>query len=139
MKSLRLTLAGSAGLLALLLAGCATNVNTVERAQSQATPNMIADKRIITDNTRAGRFRVDSLNQATVSGSLLKVQATITNLKNSVQTLKYKFEWISEDGMAVESPNEAWKVIHFQGRETKNVSTVAISPRAVDFRLKLQE
>ena len=103
----RLRVTGSlfvAGLV-LLLTGC-TNVNTYERAQSQATPNYVADKRVITDNTLAGTFRVVSINQGTVSGNLLKIQATVENLKSSLRTLNYKFEWVDADGMAVDSPNE---------------------------------
>ena len=45
-------------LLCALLSGCATNVNTYERAESQASPNYVADKRVITDNSLAGTFRV---------------------------------------------------------------------------------
>lgn len=136
----RFTAPLGAALLALaLLSGCATNINTVERAQPQATPNYVADKRVVTDNTLAGTFRVLSVNQATVSGNLLKVQATIENLKSSVRTLNYKFEWVDQDGMAVGSPNETWKTIRLQGRETTTISTVAVSPRAVDFTLKLRE
>jgi len=127
----------AAGLL-LALTGC-ENVNTYERAEAQATPNYVADKRVITDNTLAGTFRVVSLNQATVSGNLLKVQATVENLKSSVRTLNYKFEWVDQDGMAVSSPNETWKAVRLQGRETTTISTVAVSPRAVDFRLKFRE
>ncbi len=136
----RLRVTGSlfvAGLV-LLLTGC-TNVNTYERAQSQATPNYVADKRVITDNTLAGTFRVVSINQGTVSGNLLKIQATVENLKSSLRTLNYKFEWVDAEGMAVDSPNETWKAIQFQGRETQTISTVAITPRAVDFRLKFRE
>jgi uncharacterized protein YcfL len=125
--------------LALLLTGCATNVNTYERAESLAAPSYVADKRVITDNTLAGTFRVVSINQATVSGNLLKVQATVENLKNKLRTLNYKFEWVDESGMAVDSPNETWKAIQLQGRETQTISTVAVSPRAVDFRLKFRE
>lgn len=124
---------------ALLFTGCATNVNTYERAHSQAAPSFVADKRVITDNTLAGTFRVTSINEATVSGNLLKIQATIENLKSNIRTLNYKFEWIDISGMAVDSPNEVWKTIHLQGRETQTISTVAITPRAVDFRLKFRE
>ena len=123
----------------LLFTGCGTTVNTVERAQSQATPDMVADKRVITDNTLAGMVRVVSINQATVSGNLLKIQATIENRKNASRTLNYKFEWIDQNGMAVDSPNETWKQIRLQPRETTTISTVAITPRAVDFTLKLKE
>lgn len=123
----------------LLLAGCGTTVNTVQRAESLAAPSLVADKRVITDNTLAGMVRVVSINQATVSGNLLKIQATIENMKNSTKTLNYKFEWVDENGMAVDSPNETWKQIRIQPRETTTISTVAITPRAVDFTLKLKE
>lgn len=142
MKSLRfISLRGPAAIALMaigLLAGC-TNVNTYERAESLSTPNYVADKRVITDNTLAGTFRVVSINQATVSGNLLKVQATVENLKSKLRTLNYKFEWIDESGMAVGSPNEGWKTIQLQGRETTTISTVAVTPRAVDFRLKFRE
>ena len=134
-----ITRGGLLAALGLLFAGCATNVNTVERAQSQATPSYIADKRVITDNTLANTFRVVAINQTTVSGNLLKLQATVENLRNSTKTLNYKFEWIDKDGMAIDSPNETWKTMLFEGRETKTISTVAINPRAVDFTLKLRE
>jgi uncharacterized protein YcfL len=127
-----------AGIL-LLLAGCASNVNSYERAESQATPNIIADKRVITDNTLAGTVRVVSINQSTVSGNLLKVQATVENLRNSQRRVNYKFEWIDQDGMALDSANETWKTLPLQGRETTTISTVAVSPRAVDFKLKFRE
>jgi Predicted periplasmic lipoprotein len=123
----------------LLLAGCGTTVNTVSRADSLASPSMVADRRVITDNSLAGMVRVVSVNQATVSGNLLKIQATIENLKRSTKTLNYKFEWVDENGMAIDSPNETWKQIRLQPRETTTISTVAITPRAVDFNLKLKE
>lgn len=138
-SSLRLAGAGLLASLMLLAAGCATNVNTYERAESQATPNYVADKRVITDNTLAGTFRVVAINQTTVSGNLLKVQATVENLRNKTRTLNYKFEWVDQDGMAVASPNETWKSLLLQGRETQTISTVAVSPRAVDFVLKFRE
>jgi uncharacterized protein YcfL len=123
----------------LFASGCASNVNSYERAESQAAPNVIADKRVITDNTLAGTVRVVSINQGTVSGNLLKIQATVENLRNSTRAVNYKFEWIGEDGMALDSANETWKTLTLQGRETTTISTVAVSPRAVDFRLKFRE
>ena len=124
----------------LFVAGCSnTNVNTYERAESKATPSYVADKRVITDQTLEGTIRVVSINQATVSGNLLKIQATVENLRNSVRTVNYKFEWIAQDGMAIDSPNETWKTLMLQGRETTTISTVAVSPRAVDFKLKFRE
>jgi len=125
--------------LALYFAGCASNVNTFERAESLAEHNHVVDQRVVTDRTLARTFHVVSINQDSVSGNLLRVQATVANLKNRVRTLNYKFEWIDNAGMAIDSPNETWKSIRFQGRETRAITTVAVSPRAVDFRLKFRE
>jgi hypothetical protein len=41
--------------------------------------------------------------------------------------------------MAVNSANETWKSLPLQGRETTTISTVAVSPKAVDFKLKFRE
>ena len=124
--------------LALLFGGC-QNVNTYENAESRATPTYVADKRVVTDNTLAGTVRVVSINQATVSGNLLKIQATVENLKSSVRTVNYKFEWTDQDGMATNGIVQSWQPLVFAGRETLTVSSVAISPKAVDFKLKLVE
>ena len=133
-------LVASAALVVLLaLSGCATNVNTVGRAQPQATPDMVSDKRIVTDNTLARLIRVVSVNQTTVSTNLLKIQVTLENLKNNPRTIRYKFEWIDQAGMAVNSATESWKTLLLQGRETTTISTVALNPRAVDFVLKFSE
>ena len=135
-------LSRTGGLLALaglLVAGCASNVNTVERAQPEAKPHYVSDKRVITDNTLAGTIGVVAITQTTVSGNLLKLQATVENLKNSTRTLNYKFEWVDRDGMTLSSPTDTWKSIRLMGRETRTITAVATSPSAVDFTLKLRE
>lgn len=123
----------------LLALGCATNVNTVERANPQAKPDMIADKRIITDASLGGLIRIVSVNESIVSGNLKKVQVTLENVKNNTRRVSYKFEWIDQDGMATNSVVQSWQSLSFAGGETQMVSAVAISPKAVDFKLKLVE
>ena len=136
MKSIPV-LAALAGL--ALTSGCATNVNTVSRAQSEATPNMVADKRLITDASLAGLVRIIGVNESVVSGNLKKVQVTLENAKNNARAIDYKFEWIDQDGMASNAIIQSWQPLVFNGRETLMVSSTAISPKAVDFTLKLRE
>jgi uncharacterized protein YcfL len=124
---------------AALLSGCATNVNTVSRAQPQATPNLVADQRVITDQTLAGLVRIVSVNESVVSGNLKKVQVTLENLKSNPRMISYKFEWTADDGMAIDGPADTWKSLQLMGRETKSISTVSFTPKAVDFTLKIQE
>ena len=125
-------------LAALGLAGC-QNVNTVERAVPQATPHYVADKRVITDSTLAGSLGILNVNQVRVSTDLLKIQVQLENLKSSTMNFRYRVEWYDQDGMKIDSPTDLWKPITLQGRETSTISSVATSPRAVDFVVKFQE
>ena len=128
-----------AAALALLATGCATSVNTVSRAQPQANPDFVPDQRLITDSTLARKVGIVSVNQAKVSGDLLKIQVTLQNKSSKAQAFDYKFDWIASDGMELSSPTGGWKQIQLEGKEERAISATATSPRAVDFRLKLRE
>lgn len=125
--------------LALALGGCATSVNTVTRAQPEATPDFVNDKRVVTDQSLARKLTVVSVNQGKASGDLLKVQATLRNNSSKPQAFAYKFDFIADDGMELSSPTGGWKQIQLEGKEERSVAAIATSPRAVDFRLKLRE
>jgi uncharacterized protein YcfL len=126
-------------LASLSFVGCTTNVNTVERAVPNARPERIEDRRIVTDRSLARKLEIIELNESQVAGNLLKVQALLGNTTNRERTFAYRFEWISEDGMMLSTPSGGWRVLTLQGGERTAVSAVATSPRAADFRLKLQE
>lgn len=126
-------------LAALGLSGCATSVNTVQRAESQATPSYVADQRIVTDSTLARKLATVSVNESKVSGNLLKIQVTLRNLSSKPQTFLYKFDWIADDGMELSGPTGGWKTIQLEGKEERSISSIATNPRAVDFRFKARE
>jgi uncharacterized protein YcfL len=135
----RLALASLLAALALLAGGCATSVNTVSRAQPQATPDLVSDQRVITDATLGRTIGIVSVNQATVSGNLLKIQVTLINKSSKAKAFDYKFDWIAQDGMELSGPAGGWKQIQLEGKEERSISAIATRPSAVDFRLKLRE
>ncbi len=137
MKSLALFAAAAA--LLVPLTGCQTNVNTVSRAEPLARPTLVKDKRVVTDRTLGELIGVVSVNETIVSGNLRKVQVTLENLRDNNREIRYRFEWVDQDGMAVGGVSELWLPLVLAGRETRSVSTVATSPRAVDFTLKIVE
>lgn len=123
--------------LATLHTGCGSSVNMVQRAQSNAHPDYVNDMRVITDTTLARSLRIVSINQGRASGNLLQIAATLENLKNDARPFAYKIDWIDENGMP--AGDSGWRLIHLRGRETSTISAIAISPRAADFRLKIEE
>ena len=122
-----------------LLGACSSGVNSVQRSNPQADPNYVEDQRIDRDAGLARALAVVGVNESRVSGNLLKIQVSIENLKGSARSFNYKFDWIGKDGMVLSAGAGPWKSITLKGRERSEISAVAASPQAVDFRLKLQE
>ncbi len=120
---------------ALILSGC-KSVNVVERAEPLATPNVIADRRVESDPALARKVSVVQVVESS-TGDLMRVQVALFNKTYDYAPFNYQFVWIEEDGMAVTSPTPIWRPGQINGRETIYVSSVAPTPRAVDFQLKL--
>lgn len=120
---------------ALVLTGC-KSVNVVERAEPLATPSVIADRRVESDPALARKVSVVQVVESS-TGDLLRVQVALFNKTYDHAQFNYQFVWIEEDGMAVTSPAPVWRPGQINGRETIHVASVAPSPRAVDFQLKL--
>lgn len=121
---------------AALLAGCDT-MNTVERSARQSVPNIVADKRIITDTSLDQYAFVSAINEGRTPQGLLRIQAEIANTTSDYKNVNYKFEWFDKNGMIVESPASPWKDLSIEGGERRYVTGVAPNADVVDFRLKL--
>lgn len=127
-------------LAAAVLSGCShRTINTVERADPIAQPNLVNDKRIITDSSLARALAITQVNESVVGENLLRVQVVLENRRSVSRAVRYRFEWVGEDGMMLSSPTGGWRTITLRGRESGAVSATATNPRAVDFVLKLQE
>ncbi len=124
--------------LVVVLAGCAT-VNTVEPADSQARPNYVNDKRVITDSALNDIAQVKSVYQSTVSGNMLRIQVNVRNITVAVKNFSYEFQWFDAQGMAITSPAPLWHSVSIEGGETLAITETAPSPMAVDWRLSLLE
>ena len=81
-----------------------TTVNTVERATPIGTKQMIADKRVITDDTLKRKVSIVGLNEGMTPGGFLQVQIEVLNQKNSMQNFSYRFEWFDMNGVLINTP-----------------------------------
>src|SRR3989337_3999025 len=86
-----------------VFASC-TTVNTVERATPIGTKQVIADKRVVTDDTLKRKVSIVGMNEAMTQGGFLQVQIEVLNRKNSMQAFNYRFEWFDTTGMLVDQP-----------------------------------
>jgi len=125
-----------AGVIGLsLLTGCASTINTVERAAPVGQRQMVNDKRIITDSGLNRAVRIVGVNEA--PGEFLKIQIELLNTTSSLKSFNYRFEWFDANGIQVNSPTSTAISRQIEGRESIFISAVAPVPTAKDFRLKL--
>lgn len=124
--------------LAMILAGCSSPVNTVDPAQTRATPTVVDTRVNIFDNSLAKRMSLVSVNEAQ-AGDLLQVQATFTNRQVKPRTFAYQFQWYQQNGMVVTSPEPVWHTGTVEGGQTISLTGTAPKPSVVDFRLSLRE
>lgn len=75
--------------------------------------------------------------RATKRDNLLRVQAEITNTSHENQQLYYRFKWLDRDGFSVWD-DEPWKPLVVYGNQKQQVSVVAPTFKAADFRIELQ-
>ncbi len=125
----------AAGVLAL--GGCRT-VNTVENTQKEGQRQMIADQRVITDDSLDLRVAVVGVNTSTTPGGLLKVQVELENRTHYLQRFIYHFEWFDANGMQVNNVISAPLPEQIEGKESKFISSIAPTPLCRDFRVKFQ-
>ncbi len=118
--------------------GCDT-INTTERNTPVGTREVVNDKRVVTDKALGRYARIQQVIETTLPGDILKVQVSLQNTSSFEQRLIYKFEWFDLNGMIVETPLSTWQAKDVMGKEVYELTGVAPTPRAKDFRLKLQE
>ena len=116
-----------------------TTVNTVERDTPVGTKQMVADKRVITDDTLIRKVSIVGVNESTTSGGFLQVQIEVLNQKNSMQDFSYRFEWFDMNGVLVNTPTSVWIPRQIEGQETLTINAVAPTTTAKDFRVKFME
>ncbi len=121
-----------------LLGGCDT-INTTERTTPVGSRELVNDKRVVTDKALGRYAKIQQVIETTLPGDMLKVQVSLLNTSSFEQRLIYKFEWFDLNGMMVETPLSTWQAKTVMGKEAYELTGVAPTPQAKDFRLKLQE
>jgi len=136
----------------LLAAGCQNTVNRVENADKTMTPDVINDKRFVTDGYLADRLKLTGLVTSTTPEGLLRIQITAVNVRvgffsqmwsgmtgENPYPIQYKFTWFDKTGMAVDSIVSTWKEITVIPGEEVQIQSVAPNRDCKDFSINLKE
>jgi len=140
------------GGLLLLVAGCQNTTNRVENADKVMTPNIVNDKRFVTDGFLADRLKLTGIITSTTADDLLRVQITAVNVRTGFFSqmwsgmtrenpypIQYKFTWFDRNGMAVDSIVSTWKDMTVIPGEEVQIQSVAPNRDCKDFTIQLKE
>jgi len=146
----KLLLAPAAGLL-LCCFGCQDTVNTIEN-EPQEPVSSIRDVRVVTDKFLRDRLIIRSVKMATAASGNPVAEVAVTNARTGVFSqawsgitgenpypVAYKFVWMDEAGMAVETNLSVWRTVQIKPGETVFFKSVAPNNRCRDFLLNLKE
>jgi len=136
----------------LLVAGCQNSANRVENADRVMTPNIVNDKRFVTDGFLADRLKLTGLVTTATADGLLRVQITAVNVRTGFFSqmwsgmtrenpypIQYKFTWFDKNGMAVDSIVSTWKEMTVIPGEEVQIQSVAPNRDCKDFSIQLKE
>jgi uncharacterized protein YcfL len=118
----------------LMLVGCSStpmlDVSTIEGSVDAA--NIIYNSGVVKN-----RLEIIEVNTDSTANGLFQVQAVVKSKYKEPQSIQYKYEWLSDQGIQVdESP---WKPVVIYGSATANLGGVSSSSAAKNFRLLIAE
>lgn len=127
------------GAVAVLVTSGCYSINTVQTAHPVAERHVIADSRVVWDNTLNGKITVGQVIDTTGTKNLRSIQVDVANNYAYHLDLAYKIEWFNRTGELIASPTGGWKPLHLEAHESSVIKEIAITPEAADFRIKFQE
>jgi len=95
-------------------------------------------KRVFMDGGLENDIDVISINQDKANEDLLRIQVNLKNLTKKSLNLNYKIEWMNVDGLVINDSSAVWLPLYVRGGEIVAVQSVASTPNAQNFWLKLQ-
>ena len=123
--------------LALLATAACNTSNTVVPASTGGGPGQPGFQQVITNGWLNYKANVTDVREDLVSGDMKRVQVSVYSDQLDSQNFSYRFEWFDASGMRVQGAAEAWQSRQIKPKETIQLVSVAPSPRATQWQLKL--
>ena len=83
------------------------------------------------------KANIVGVREGTVNENIRKVAIDVYSDQATLQRFSYRFEWFDASGMRMQGAGEAWQSRTIKPKETIQLTTVAPSPMATQWQLKL--
>ncbi len=135
-----------------LFSGCQDTVNSMQNTPSSMKLEPVNASCYSTDDFCRDRLKILGMNKSVTPGGSMQIQVVIRSerygfwselwsgiMGDNPYYVNYKFDWLDQNGMKVNTANSAWMTAIFIPGETKFISSVAPSDKCKDFLLQLKE
>jgi len=116
------------------LTACNTSNTVVPMGSGPGQPGF---QQVLTNGWLNSKSNVTDVRQDVVSGDMKRVQVSVYSDQLTSQNFSYRFEWFDASGMRMQGAGEAWQSRTIKPKETIQLTTVAPSPKATQWQLKL--
>jgi uncharacterized protein YcfL len=133
----------AAAVLAAVLAGCSTKKGFEKEGFAYGCPigntkvgsmEDLIESKVSIEGPRTTVQVVEM--RCTMTGDLLKINATLNNDGSKIKRVAYKFRWIDREGMRA-AEEESWKPVLMYEKSNQLIESVAPTPKAVDYKIIL--
>ena len=122
-----------AGMMLVLQGGCATAGLQAGDASYSSSPYLIID-----DPSLANQISIVRVGHDRV-GQLMRGHATLQSNRSRSLQIQYRFSWYDANGMEIDGTGQPYRNLIIEGRDTVPVTSVAPSPHAEEFKIRVRK
>jgi len=136
----------------IMLVACQSTVNTVGNKEKSMQREAVDVSRVSTDGFLQGRLEILRVDKKQQDDGLLRVQVTARNIRtgfwaqasswfmgDNPYQVAYRFTWLDQDGMEVETAASTWIPKIIIPGDTVRFKAISPNPRCKDFSLAIKE
>lgn len=117
----------------LALAGCATAGLRAGDSSLTNDPYLIIDDASVGDQISIVKVAHDHV------GEIMRANVTLQNNRSRSLQIQYRFSWFDTNGMEIDGQGKPYRDLVIEGRDTINVTSVAPSPAATEFKIRVRK
>lgn len=131
----------------LILSGCFNDsVNTYENEKKEGVPDVVMDKRVVTDNFLKRRLVFQQIRQSQTNDGFKRIQVFMKSGRDGIfdsdspHKVVYRFDWFDKNGVKVTGIDDpGWQKKLILPGDDISFTSVAPNQNCVDFKIRIKE
>lgn len=115
------------------ITGCSTAGLQAGDASYSSSPYLIVD-----DSSLANQIGIEKVAHDMV-GDIMRASVTLKSNRSRSLQIQYRFSWYDANGMEIDGNSKPYRDLVIEGKDSKNVTSMAPSPAAQEFKIRVRK